>query len=173
MYSRNDAFVGRGLDLRADGVDEAGVERGEAPLQLLAVAEPPAPQADDVRDAPVQVDHRAAACGPMQPVDVLRDRPDERADAFEIGQGVVAGVGPGPSHPRPADVAARPVPLPRLGGAQELAVLHRRDATGAVRAAVVRDAGVGGDAGAGEGDERAAREDVEGPVQRVRGGHDG
>ena len=60
---------------------------------------------------------RAAAGGPVQAVDVLRDHPAQHPGRLERGHGAVAGVRLGAAHPRPAEVAARPVaPLRRRPG---------------------------------------------------------
>ena len=138
-------------------------------LQLVAGADPAAAEADDVRDAAVQIDHGVAAGGAVQTVDVLRDHAAQHLGGLQGDERPVATVGQGPGHAGPADVAARPVTALCGRPGDELGVGHRL-ARGRRRPAVVRDAGVGRQAGAGQGDERTVGEDVEGGVDRVHPG---
>ncbi len=66
-----------------------------------------------------------------------------------VGQRAVTGVGQRGVHVAPADVVARPVPLPEHGVGGELPDGHRV-ARRRVRPAVVGDAGVGRQPGSGE-----------------------
>ena len=72
----------------------------------------PAVQADHLGIRAVQIDHRAAARLGVQQVDVLGDQPGHHAGVFECRQRTVTGVGQRLVHVPPADVIARPVPLP-------------------------------------------------------------
>ena len=99
-------------------------------------------------------------------LDVARVRAGLVSLGVERGDRAVAVVGQRTPHPLPAQVAARPVALPRLGGGHELLVGHRSPRRRA-GAAVVGDAGVGGQSRAGEHDQRPGREQVE---RRLLGG---
>jgi hypothetical protein len=104
----------------------------------------------------VQLDHVACAGGLMQAVDVLRDDTAEVATGLEGRHRSVAVVRQRPGDRAPAEVAARPVPLPAGLARDEVAVCHRRvrpEAAGL--AAVVRDPRLGGDARTGEYDDIA------------------
>ena len=83
----------------------------------------------------------------------------EQAAALHLGHGLVAVVGSGPGDVPPAQVAARPVPLPGRGGAGERLVGHGLGPPGqAGRAAVVGDAGFGGQPRPAQHDDPAAPE---------------
>ena len=73
-------------------------------LQLVAGADPAAAEADDVRDAAVQVDHGVAAGGAVQAVDVLGDHAAQHLGGLQGGERPVATVGQGAGHAGPADV---------------------------------------------------------------------
>ena len=96
----------------------------------------------------------------VQAVDVLGDQ----ELGIQPGQGEVALVRLRALHPAPTEVAARPVPLLGLRPGHELLVGHRHPRW-CSRAAVVGDAGVGAQPGAGEYDERAGGEEVEDRLQ--------
>ena len=98
----------------------------------------------------------ARARGLVQAVHVLGDDPGQQPAAAQLGDGAVAVVGHRPGDVPPADEAAGPVPAPCRRAAGEGLVRHRRRPPGqAGRAAVVRDARLGGQPGAAQ-DERAA-----------------
>ncbi len=106
-------------------------------------------QADHLGIGAVQIHDVAAAGLGMEQVDVLGDHTGNHAGVFERGQRAVARIGQRGVHMAPAEVVARPVPLPkhRVGG--ELADCHRV-ARRRVRPAVVGNPGVGGHPRAGQ-----------------------
>ena len=97
----------------------------------------------------------------VQPVDVLGDDAGRDAARLEVGEREVPGVRLGGGERAPAEVAADPVAAPRGVAREELVDGHRR-AHGRALAAVVGDAGVGRDAGAGEHRDAATGEGGDG-----------
>jgi hypothetical protein len=109
----------------------------------------------------VQLDDAVRAAGLVQSVHVLGDDPVQAGQLLQPRHGPVAGVRPGVADGAPAEVAAGPVAPPGDRIAGESLVSHRGGAPGrAGRTAVVRDAGIGGQAGAAEHDHAA----VAGPL---------
>jgi hypothetical protein len=78
-------------------------------LEVRSLAGGRARHAADKVETPVQVDHRPAPSGLMQPVDVLGKEDLGLASGFESRQGAMRVVGQSLSEPPPADHAARPV----------------------------------------------------------------
>ena len=105
----------------------------------------------------------------MQPVDVLRDHSGQ-SDRFQVGQGTMSRVRFRAADPAPAEVGTGPVAPLGIGGADELAVLHRRGAYRG-RPAIVRDPGVGRHARTSECDPAAAAEQFCGRRNGGRGCH--
>lgn len=134
---------------RLGALDEPRVERFQPLGQRGAARGVTAAQADHPRVAAVQVDDVSAARLGMQQVDVLGDHAGDHRCILERGQRPVAGVGQRVVHVPPADVVARPVPLPERRIAGELADRHRI-AGRRLGPAVVRNARVGGDARTGQ-----------------------
>ena len=109
----------------------------------------------------MQLDDVLRAGRLVQPVDVLGDDSVQQAAPLQLGHGVVALVRGGPGDVPPAQVAARPVPLPGRGGAGERLVCHRLGPPGQPgRPAVVRDAGLGGQARPAQHDDPARPDQV-------------
>ncbi len=154
----------RHLDRRA----EAGIESHQAGMQVGPRGDLVAGETDDLVDPAVQVGHPAGPGVGVQPVDVLRDRPVDQPGAFQGRHRAVALVRHGPGHPLPAQVAASPVSLACLGAGAELLVGHG-GAGNRTGATVVRDPGVGRQAGAGQHHAPAAG-DHGGQVGDRRGG---
>ena len=92
----------------------------------------------------------------------------EDAPPLQVGDGVVGGVGLGVREALPADERAGPVPAAGLAGADELAVLHRRDPAGAVGAPVVGDPAVGRHPGAREHEGAGVRAEQRGERDGIR-----
>jgi len=160
--------VGGDLDVRdaADARGEAGVEGLEPQVQVRARDHRAAREADDAVVAAVQVDDGAAARRLVQQVHVLRDDADDGARRLHGGDRLVPGVGLGAAHVAPADVVAGPVVAAEALVAHELLV-SQRVARGGAGAAVVRDAGVRADAGAGEDGDAATAQEAGGVVGRA------
>ena len=97
------------------------------------------------------------AGGLVQPVDVLGDDRAEVPASLERGHGLVAGVGTGEVEPLPADVGSGPSTAAGPRRSRRTRRTAWADPPVAVGAAVVGDAGLGGDAGAREGEHVAAR----------------
>lgn len=143
-----------GVGCHADAADfgafgEPGIEPLQLDGQRGAGHGVPAAQADDLRVGAVQIHHRLGAGLGVQQVDVLGDDARHQPGPFQGGHGAVAGVGPAGSHVPPPDVIAGPVPLPECRTGQKLLDGHRI-ARRRVRPAIVRNARIGGDAGAGQ-----------------------
>ena len=134
---------------RLRALDKPGVGRFEQVGERGARHRVAAVQADHLRVGAVQVDHRAAAGLGVQQVDVLGDHAGHHACVLQFGQRAVTGVGQRAIHVPPADVIARPVPLPKRLVGGELADGHRV-ARRRVRPAVIGDARVRGHPRAGE-----------------------
>jgi hypothetical protein len=145
----------RPVDERAERVAESRVESGQAFLEPGSRGHLGAGQAHDLGDPAVQRHEASAAGGLVQPVDVLGDQ----QLGIEGGERPVRGVGLGTAHPGPAEERPGPVPLPGRGARAELRDRHR-GADRRPRPAVVGDAGVRGDTGPGEDDQRPSAEDV-------------
>jgi len=99
----------------------------------------------------VEVNHRPAPCGLVQPIHVLGEQDLALAIGFEARQGVIRIVGQGLSESSPADHAARPVTTTRGFLGDEGLEAHRlRPFPVAVDVAIVGDSGVRAAAGAGQ-----------------------
>src|ERR1700678_1499030 len=96
-------------------------------------------------EAAVQFRHGAGARGLVQPVDVLGDDSGDQAALLQLRDGDVSLVGGGVGDGAPAEMTARPVPLPRFLAAGESLVGHRLPAPLlSARSPVIRYAGFGG-----------------------------
>jgi len=137
-----------------------GVVRAHLGLHGGAWRTTTAVQAGHLADPAVQLDQVMLPRSAVQTVDVLGDH----QLAGERGQEAMPGIRLGRRHPRPAHVGAGPVAPLVDGGGDELLVGHRhphRRRVDRTRAAIVRDAGVRGDAGAGQRDEAPTAQQVE------------
>jgi hypothetical protein len=132
---------------RLDPFGETGIQRVQFPSQRRAAPGLPTTQADHLCVGAVQVDHVAVAGLGVQKVNVLGNDAGYHAVALQRGHRPVPGVGQGLVHVPPADVIARPIPLPEHRVRGELANRHRI-ARRRIGTAIVRDAGVGGKSGA-------------------------
>ena len=137
-----------------DGAGDARVGVLEADLQSGAGGQVAAGQADHPVDQPVQIDHLPAARALVQRVHVLGD---DRCT--ELSQCPMPGVGLGDAEAPKPHHRAKPVTAARLGASDEVAVGDRVGRSG-VRTAVVGDAGVRRDAGAGQRHPAASGENV-------------
>ena len=133
-----------------------GIQPFELVLQRLARRDALAAHAADVIDAAMQVDHRCAAGGLMQPVDVLGQQDLALAHRLEPRQRAMGVVRPGPADAPPADQAARPVaPARRLLAHEGLKGHRRRALPGAVGVAIVGNARIHAASGAGQNEQPA------------------
>ena len=128
-------------------------------------------QAANLRVRAVQIDDAATARLGVQEVDILGDHAGDAPGALERGQGAMTDVGAGSVHMPPAHVVACPVAAPEHRVSDELLDRHRVTRR-RIRSAVVRNAGVGGDAGAGEhGDPSAVHQGPQGVEGRSNVDH--
>src|ERR1700687_1910562 len=105
-------------------------------------------------DPAMQVDRLGAAGGLVQAIDVLRHQSLDTVLLLQARQGTMRIVGPRTAQPPPADQAARPVaPAGRRVAHKCLEHYWRGAFPPAVSVAVVRDAGFGAAAGAGENEQ--------------------
>src|ERR1700733_6672481 len=107
---------------------QARPRRVRAPQPLVkrrSRGAPPARQAHHPVQAAVQLGHGTAAGRLVQPVHVLGDDPAQQPVPLELGHRQVPGVRRRPGDVPPAQMAARPVPLPRRRAPGERLVGHR------------------------------------------------
>jgi hypothetical protein len=90
-------------------IDPSGVEADQIVLEIGAPAGGRAGRTADEIEAPVQIDHRPAPGGLVQPVDVLGKEKPTSILGLQARQGVMRVVGQGLPEPAPADHGARPV----------------------------------------------------------------
>ncbi len=128
---------------------EPGVEFLQDTGQQPAAEPPVAVQAHHLVEPAVQVHHVDAAGVLVEPVHVLGDESGEQSPLLQPGYRGMAVVGIRPAQVRPADVVAGPVALPVSGFADEFLVGHGGPRRGA-GPAVVRDARIRAQAGAGQ-----------------------
>jgi hypothetical protein len=143
---------------RDDGLERepSRVQSFESFLQRLPRRDDVAAHAADTVEAAVQVDHRFAASGLMQPVDVLGQQDLALADRLEPRQRAVRVIRPGAADAPPADQAARPVAPPRrLLSHEGLIGDWRRALPGAVGVTIIGNARVHAASGAGQNEEAA------------------
>jgi hypothetical protein len=162
----------RHVPVRVDRRVQAGPRRVRRPQPLVKGQPrrpPPARQAHHPVQAAVQLRHRARARRLVQPVHVLRDDPAHQPVPLERGDRAMPGIRCGPGDVPPAEVAARPVPLPRRRGPGELLVRHRLPAPRPpARSPVIRYAGLRRQPRAAQNGDVAATKNLNHHPERTR-----
>ena len=156
-----------GALVRSNWSPNPGIQLVQASVEFQAGSDLATVQTDHLVHPTVQVDHPSAARLLVQSIDVLGDQFAQIAGLLQCGQRQVAPVRDGGAHPLPAEMTSGPIPLLCDRPGAEVCDGHRRThrRTGS---AVVGYTGIGRHAGAGQRNDRPAREHVdssgEGPL---------